>query len=246
MKHPLSKKMKVLRNLIFIILAAIAVYYASGCPILFPRLRMRMEEKMAMVGPSVIVDHLDGREYSEFTNLYVGETRHGIVFYTTRGWNEDRLYYRNKTGDLTLLSAPTYGENWHTRPQERTLPIYLFHEYPTAVRAEVDLTIIGDKSDPYYKWDAFSMQYHLEAVSEDDRIFRFYIHVPQVDSSGTTELGIAGMAPQLFSEICHSTNYDTGNQKAYATIRLYDADSTLLVEKALTICSITGEVSTQD
>lgn len=238
MKRPWSKRAKIIRNMLIIFLTVFLIYAAAGSPILFPRLRMREEERNAAVGPSVIIDELSSSEYPEFKKLLVGETEYGYVFYSIRDWTSDALSYRKKTGDVTLLAAPTSWENWHTGAQERTLPIYLFHEYPTAVRAELELTIIGDRSDPAYYEAAFTRHYTLEATWENDQFFLFYIHVPQAE----TELGIEGLAPQLFSEICHSTSSHSASQKAYATVRLYGANDALLAEKELVIGSIIAEI----
>ena len=241
MKQPLGKKVKILRNVLIISLATLILYFICGCPILFPRLRMRLKEQEAMVGPSVILDTLNNEDYSEFQKLFVGETEYGIVFYAINSLTSDSLYYREKTGDLTLLAAPTSWENWHTRSQERGLPVYLFDEYPAAVRAEVDLTITGDRSDPYYTWDAFTRNYKLEASREDHGYFRFYIHVPQPTTGAS--LGIAGLAPQIFSDICLSTDSSVRNQTAQATVRLYGTDGALIVEETMTIRSIAASTT---
>ena len=238
MKQPWSKRAKIIRNMLIIFLAAVLIYVAAGSPILFPRLRMCTEEKQAAIGPSVIIDELSSNEYPEFKKLLVGETEYGYVFYSIRGWTSDTLSYRKKAGDMTLLAAPTSWENWHTDAQERTLPIYLFHEYPTAVRAELDLTIIGDRSDPAYYDAAFTRHYSLDATWENNQFFLFYIHVPAAE----TELGIEGLAPQLFSEICHSSSAYSASQKAYATVRLYGTNDALLAEKKLVIGSIMAEI----
>lgn len=238
MKQPWSKRKKIIRNLLIIFLAVGLIYMAAGSPILFPRVRMRIEEKQAAIGPSVIIDERSRDEYPEFQKLLVGKTEYGYVFYSMRDWTSDTLSYRKKAGDMTLLAAPTSGENWHTRTQERTLPIYLFHEYPAAVRAELELTIIGDRSDPAYYELPFTRHYTLEATRENGQFFLFYIYVPQSE----TELGIDGLAPQLFSEICHSFSSYSANQKAYATVRLYGANGALLAEKELVVGSKMAEI----
>lgn len=241
MKRPWSKRKKIIRNLLLIFLAVLLIYIAAGAPILFPRVRMRIVEKQAAIGPSTIIDALNRNEYPEFQKLLVGETEYGYVFYSVRDWRSDTLSYRQKTGKVTLLAAPTGWENWHTRAQERTLPIYLFHEYPTAVRAELELTIIGDRSDPAYYELPFTRHYALEATGENGQFFLFYIHVPQAE----TELGIDGLAPQLFSEICHSLSSYAASQKAYAAVRLYDVNDALLVEKDLIIGSKMAELPSE-
>ena len=246
MKRIRSNKAKVLRNVLISISSLVILYFAAGCPSLSSELRIQLTEKQAMVGPSTIVDHLDNQEYGEFRDLYVGETEYGITFYAMKGMKSGYFSYCSKTGDMTLLAAPTYGDSWRRQTEAKSLPVYLFHEYPTAARAEVDLTVIGDPSDPYYTWEAFTKEYHLEATAEQDNFFLFYIHVPQADETGTTELGAEGSAPQLFSRICHSKAYSTGSQKAYATVRLYDESGDLLIEKALTILSLSDSVDAEN
>lgn len=238
MKRPVRKRTRIILNLLTIFLSTALIYKSLGCPILFPQLRMQLAEKENLVGPSVIIDELDKNEYDEFRKLIVGETEHGYVFYAIADWNSDYLFYRKKAGDMTLLAAPTSLGNWHTQTQEKTLPIYLFHEYPTAVRAELDLTIIGDQSDPHYYLDSFTRTYSLQADQGNSEFFLFFIHVPAAD----TELGIDGLAPQLFSDICHSSNSYVSKQTAYAAIRLYGSNDELLAETELTVCSNLAEL----
>ena len=80
MKQPWSKRKKIIRNLLIIFLAVGLIYMAAGSPILFPRVRMRIEEKQAAIGPSVIIDERSRDEYPEFQKLLVGKTEYGYVF----------------------------------------------------------------------------------------------------------------------------------------------------------------------
>ena len=230
MRKPLSKGMKILRNLMVILLALILTYIAIGCPILFPRLRMQLAEQNAGVGPSTLIHELSHLEYPEFQKVLVGETEYGYVFYSQWDSTTDSLSYCEKTGSMTLLAAPING-NWQYDYIAKSLPIYLFHEHPNAVRAELDLQIAGDSAIPSYKGEQFTRNYSLEATRDDDRYFLFFLPVSLGDD-GT--LGTDGLAATVFSRICHHSR-DKFGQAVYATVRLYDSNGVLIEENNLTV-----------
>ena len=113
-KNPIPRPVRAILCAVCAIALAIAYYIALGCPTLTDEQEFRRAEKIHLVGPSKIVDTLTS-EYSEFDKMIVGETEYGICFfgkytYTTGVYNKDetdyRLFYAEKTGDLTLVPAP--------------------------------------------------------------------------------------------------------------------------------------------
>lgn len=233
MKKTHSHTFKALRNLMLIALMLLLIYHLIGAPVLFPRLRMRMLERQALVGPSTVIDVLAWDEYEEFTKVYVGATNEGFTFFSMMGPWYTTLSYRERTGSITVLPAPTYWENWQNKSTDKHLPIYVFDQFPDAVRAELELKIASDPDDLYYHGEAFDRRYTLEANRETSGYFLFHLHIP---CEGET-LGTDGYAAQLLSDICHSSNKAVQRRSFEATVRLYSTDGTLITESTQTVRS---------
>ena len=57
---------------LLVIVLSILYYIALGCPTLSLRQELRRAEKVHLVGPSKIVDQVNGELYSEFEKMLVG------------------------------------------------------------------------------------------------------------------------------------------------------------------------------
>lgn len=231
MKRKRSRAVKIVRNLVLILLMSLIIYELSGRPILFPRLRMRMMERQELVGPSTVVDVLDGDVYDEFSKVYVGATENGFTFYRIDGLRSDALTYRSKTGDITVIPAPVSWKNWDSKFTDEYLPIYVFDEHPDAVRAQLDIHIASDPDNLFYTGEPFERSYKLESTRETSGFFLFHLHIP---CTGET-LGLDGYAAQLLSEICHSNNSLIQRDFFTATVRLYRADGSMITETTQTV-----------
>lgn len=243
-----------LRSILDLLASALFVflfYAAIGAPAITTTQAFRRAEKIHMVGPSVIVDTLDQSTYSEFKTMLVGETGEGIVFFgqyeatQNNGWSERTVLepvfsYREKTGDLTVLAAPTVslGFPW-IEYGGASLPIYLFDAYPEAIRAELDLTVSGtygiDINGGEYTQD-FTRSYSLEAQREKEGFFRFFISLP-------TGNAVDAYALELISALSTGSTpftYPSSHEAAISipvTVRLYDETDALILERQLTILS---------
>lgn len=227
LKRKLNRRMRILRNLL-VFLISVLVLAVVCLPALLPRLDMLAKERSALVGRSTVIDTLNNRQYSEFDRLYVGKTDHGFTFYALYdGW-ETRFFYREKTGSLTVLAAPARTSNWKYQTMDKVLPVYIFDEYPDAVRAELELTIASNGADIYYYGSDFNIAFHAQAAREQDGFFRFMIPVREDGSAADSELGIRGEALQMFSKICNYSNDSYAYQQVLATVRLYNEHGRLI------------------
>lgn len=223
---------------------AILYYIALGSPAFTFEQEFRRAEKANLVGPSKILDTLEG-EYAEFDRMIVGETEHGICFFgeeiTTvyRGSDykrEEMMFtfsYREKTGNITVLAAPNYtAALWDQFTY--SIPVYVFDCYPEAVRAELELTITGTYS--YHSTGNmmitdFSERFSAEAERTGEGFFRFMLKTSDKDSA---------YALKLLSDLSSSKMFNTSKDVdtvVPGTVRLYDENGNLIIEQTFEICS---------
>lgn len=225
-----------------------ASYIAIGSPTLTFEQEFRRAEKANLVGPSQIVDVLDGT-YGEFDKMIVGETEYGVCFFggktmtvyrnSNRG-KEEMVYtfsYREKTGDITVLAAPNHGGAFWGE-HGISLPVYVFDCYPAAVRAELELTVTGSDvrtvNDETVITD-FTESFAAEAVRTEDGFFRFLLDSRDICSA---------YALCLLSDLSGNGMYYTNkhiDSVVPGTVRLYDENSKLILEQAFEICSAIAE-----
>lgn len=221
-----------------VILLAAAYYIALGCPTLTFRQEFRRAEKVHMVGPSKIVDTMNG-EYDEFDKMIVGETEEGVCFFG-RYYNHypygdpfaEKQYmfsYVEKTGDMTLTAAPNVWLSWSSLRQKESIPVYLFTEVTEAVRAQVEITVIETNEGQNNKKEPPKYTFQAEADRSDGGFFRFWLQGS--DSKWVSALGhlsavtgghAFGVSREEFGSIL-------------ATVRLYNAEDQLIRDEALTI-----------
>lgn len=232
---------------IAIYILIIAVFFCLGwtmteLPIVFPRLHMLAAEHRNLIGPSTLVYELSKEEYSEFDKILVGETEHGVTFFCVEPHRNTRLYYREKTGDITVIPAPADYGDWHRSyeytSQPHQLPVYVFHDFPTAVRAEIDISVSNDPDNRYTNWygERFSFQYQLSADYEQDGLFLFWLELPEYCEENADEM----YAIQMLSRICHWYGWTYATETAVVHIRLFDGSGQLLTESIQVLRSDIG------
>lgn len=238
------------------------IWYCNGSPLLTVEQEFRRAEKANLVGPSTIVDQLTVDDYSEFDHTIVAETEEGVIFYGIHETWNDTFSYRKKTGDITLAVPPTTWFNWGGMQWDLDLPIYIFHEYPEADLAELELYISGVYEVNYNGTkhsEEFERSYVQHAPKQEDGFFLFHLQVPsKFDQQSSSYIDIfehtgledylsdthgpEGYALQLLSELCNSASLEEHMEDyALATVRLYDANDNLIVERELTIRSVAAE-----
>lgn len=255
--HNIPRKTRISINILMILLLLTAGYFLLGCPAFTPEQQFRRLEQANLMGPSEIIDTIDLTN-GEYDHIIVADDGDAAIVY---GYNDDdfrwtwgKLHYREKTGDITVFPAPNQS---HTsfRQQVIDLPILVFHDYPTADRAELDLTLGEPLGIQQTQWEQgeevtigyFEKTYHLEAQRETAGYFRFNIHA-ELDGEFVTRNGIEiweetgkeSLALQVFSQMI-ALNRNYIYEYVPATVRLYDRENNLIVEEHLTIRSVAGE-----
>lgn len=245
-RNRIPRPVKAIFCAVCAVLLAFLYYIALGSPTFTFEQEFRRAEKANLVGPSRIVDTLEG-EYAEFDKMIVGETEHGICFFggepTTMHYGsnfqrEEMTYtfsYREKTGNITVLAAPNRTAAFWEQ-FDIALPVYVFDCYPEAVRAELTLTITGIKemvSDGNPVTTKFSKRFSVAAERTGDGFFRFLLNAKAHDTNSVYAL-------QMLSDL-------SGNELSYThpysdavipgTIRLYDESNKLILEQEFEICS---------
>lgn len=235
----IPRPVRAMVNLVLAIALAVLFYISIGCPTFSFEREFRRAEKAHLVGRSEIVETVT--DYREYDKMIVGETEHGVCFFgvyeVTVGYSNGRnqyvpyytFTYYEKAEDVTVAVAPNSSFIWSMAGA--SLPIYIFDTHPEAVRAEIRTTISGEET--YYSNDkkhtvSFKETFTAEAERSGDGYFRFALE--SQDENGSRALGLLSMVAS--GENLTSDERDT---VIPFTVRLYDANGTLILEKELTI-----------
>lgn len=147
--------------------------------------QFRMEEEIHMVGPGKILADLslDAFTVNEgHDRLILASTDKGVetFLYDSTGQRQCIFNYREKQGDITVLSVPSiFSESWawsYIAPKTRLrIPVILFDSHPQAVRAEVDieLSAIFDPAGGHI----YRNTYHMAADRSADGYFLLELSV---------------------------------------------------------------------
>lgn len=263
----IPRPLRAITNMVLILLLAYLHWCSNGKLINSDTLEYRRIEQMQMLGPGTIVHELYARygheeypidTYTEYDHTIVAETEYGIIFcgmsrYTS-SQRKTTMSYQEKTGDITLAVPPSDLWEWGSRNWEIHLPIYVFHEYPEAVRAELDVIIEGVWESSYNS-DSYSgtieqpytKTYSLKSIHQTEDFFLFRIDVPDIIEQANrvetylvtqpervweTMQGVEGDAPQLLSRLLNPGVYSNVQSGcAEGTIRLYDESENLIAEQ---------------
>lgn len=242
----IPRKVRACVNVMAIVLVAMIFYYCIGYPAFTLMQRFRRAEKAHLVGPGEIMDHTQWGLYPQFTDMLVAETENGIIFYGF--WdqkypldNYDVFSYREKTGKLTFLAPPIMHTGWVFHDYDRMMPLYLFDDYPEAVRAGVDIRVVGRFQADNDRYEDCTLEFGVSANRYTDGVFRFLW-----DISGNSEQQKGGA--EILSEISTSGDTPFSSPRAHRldswaeiTVRLYDAEDNLIVEEELVLRTVAGE-----
>ena len=215
---------------------SILLYLALGSPVFTAERAFRREEARQMLGPATILgtESIDCVHYGyNYNTLIVAETDHGSILYCTRLNHAEELYYRENNTDLTVMALPNGGMSWIYQ-EPRQLNVILFDDYPDAVRAELEMLVKSDSP-------IAGIQYHykLTAQRQNAGYFRF-IHTIY----GSDYIDNDNMAMKILTDITSKSHVDEFYYWVCtipATVRLYDQNDNLIVEKTLELRSIGAE-----
>lgn len=231
-----------------------ALYISISFPALTFEQAFRRMEKQQLLGPSRIVSRLNSSlGYMDFDDLIVGETDSGVIF-CSRRHNDGfpsfsdysyELYYREKTGDITVLAAPCWCGV--TMIGDR-LPVYVFDSYPDAVKAELKLTVTGSKTQNVggekTVYD-YSETFYSQAQRDTEGHFCFYLELQRNYSNpeafNAREAALGGL-----SRVCYSLSTGDPEPEITATVKLYDEAGELILEKTVNIESLPTAAHRQD
>lgn len=242
----IPRKIRAGINVLLILFLLLIIYIGMGSPVFTLQQRFRRAEKAYLVGPGEIVDHTQWGLYSEFTDMLVAETEYGVMFYGY--WDQkfpledcEVFSYREKTGKLTFLAPPSLGFSWSFQDFGRIIPLYLFDDYPEAVRAEASVRARGTHQVNDTK-TPFDMCFAVSADRFSDGVFRFLL---ELESGQPLKLAAAQMLTEI-STTAESWPYCTTSAfykepHADITIRLYDEDNNLIVEEELVLRTVAAE-----
>lgn len=227
--------------LLCILVTAAALYLATDCPVLTADQAFRREEQVFALGPSTILgrESVDCPAYGyNYDTMIVAETETGAMLYCCNLNEHERLYYREKTGSLTIMALPNGGWSWE-KDQPRQLNVILFDDYPEAVHAQVQI-IVNWPHDFYgFTPDGVHYTYDLTAQREEDGYFHF-VHT----AYGSDHVDNDNTALRMLTDITCQPSVNEHyymNLQIPATVRLYDEDNNLIVEETLLLRSIGAE-----
>lgn len=212
------------------------LYFFAGCPPFSPVHRYYRAARDHLVGPGKVLAHLE-LEKMDYTDLILAEDEENVILYITHehDFEPAELACREKTGDLTVLAAPSYrGGSWSVA-LEQHLPVFLFDEYPEAVRAEMELTL-----STHYSGEDFSKTYSLESAREYEGFFQFDIFAHNAEG-----LKAEGYALYSFSNLSANALNPHMGTAVPVTVRLYDSNNRLILERQLEVRSTAGQAHTQ-
>lgn len=226
----IPRPLRVLIQAIGIIDCLLAVYTYVGAPVFSTEALFRRYEKSHMVGPSVILgDTPLETGFDSYQRMLIAEQEDGILFfcYDHVEKEDPALIYRKKTGDITIIGAP-YPTKARTRMIKSQYPVFVFDDYPDAVRAELEITLTSQ-----YFGESFEKTYTMESRRQNDGYFQFIL--------GTTNrngLGVEGYAIQTFALISGYEGKYYRDWTVPATVRLYNNTGKLICARSVDIASV--------
>lgn len=231
-------------DVVAIIILLLLLYISIGFPTITVEQEFRRIEKLNMVGPSQIVSHLK-KPYADADDLIVGETEEGVLFFTRKRLSAGssyrhsyEYYYAKKTGAITVLAAPAWSGFMLTG---YSLPVYVFDDYPEAVRAEISVTVTGSEThniDGTTIENDFSETFESSALRETEG--HFYFTFRSIDPY-TSFYNDSHDALTRLACVCNPSVVLSQEQRentiVTATVWLYDSQDNLIKEDILNITS---------
>ena len=245
----IPRSVRAIGNLLLAFILAATFYVCTGAPTLTERQAFRRAEKANQVGPSTILLDADTENY-DFEHLILAETEQGVITYASSNTWNPVFCYHEKTGDVTVVTGPGSPFGWGYSYYALSLPVFVVDDVPDAVRAELELDIVGTyviNLNGERLEIPVDHHYALESVREADGFFECFIELPfldQFDSYGRStdaEHGADGYALDLLAETFSDKSYyyeytlPRKNASITAAVRLYDKSDTLIAERDLVL-----------
>lgn len=247
----IPRKVRAIGNLLAALLVATVFYVCIGSPTSSEVQAFRRAEKANLLGPSTILLDTD-LEYYYYDHLILAETDDCVITYVGEMGAYPTFCYTEKTGDVTVVTPTRSPFSWGNRNEEVNMPVFIVDDVPEAVRAELEIHILGSyKCSSGGEAETFSLnhRYCLESRREGAGYFRFSINLPSLepyDKFGNytdARHGADGFALDLLADTFSNTNNWLPYQNASitATARLYDDQDQLIVQREMTLREMTEE-----
>ncbi len=211
-------KIRAVANLLAILVCFVLIYIFLGSPAPTVEEAYRRAEKANLVGPGEILAVLEpqGQAYS---HLVLARESGGTMVYAWDRQQPELREFVYREGSLVLTAAP--GQEFFWLQTRAVLPVYLFHGYEEAHRAELELTIRGE-----FEGEAYAYTYSLDAQKEGEGWFAFTIRT-------SASLGPEGHGLSQLRSATGNATADLSATDIQALVRLYDAEDGLLAEETL-------------
>ncbi|MBP3674619.1 MAG: hypothetical protein J6J18_12405 [Oscillospiraceae bacterium] len=242
---------RAIGNMVLVLLIAVVFYVCIGAPTLTEEQAFRRAEKAQLVGPSTILFIEDVESY-DYRHLILAETDYGVVTYVSDETWDPKLCYTAKTGDVTVVAAPKGPFKWGYSNWAVKLPVFVVDDVPGAVRAELEIDIVGTyviNLNGEKLQIPLDHHYSLESTREEENFFQFAIELPFVERydgytyipDAEAEHGADGYALDLLAEAFSNQDNQLprSNASITATVRLYNESDELIVEQDLTLREMT-------
>lgn len=219
-----SRKTRVISNLLGIVLLLILLLVFSQSPALTAKGQFRRAEKANFVGPATVLDTVS-LDYDTYDSLLLatGEQGVSIFRYDKNDLKRNDFIYREKMGNTTVLAIPNRSFISFETLFTANVPIVVFDSYPEAVSSELRITLTDG--------EAFQQEYYLTATRNGNGYFLFMLSV-----GSAKPLGREGLAMALLTQISDDTLRNAiGKITVPATVRYYNAADMLICEDTVII-----------
>lgn len=226
----IPRGLRICINLLGIILCLLALYTYLDAPTFSVETLFRRYEKANMVGPCEILGDVRLEAgFDSYQRMLIAEDDSGVAFfcYDHVDGDDPKLIYRDKTGDITILGSP-YPKESRLRTIKCQYPIFVFDDFPDAVRAEMDITLTAE-----YNGQSFEKTYSLTAYRSSPGYFQFVL--------GFTDPGGIGIEGYAIQTVALLSGYDGKYYQDLSfpvTLQLYDDSGRLICERSLEIVSV--------
>lgn len=236
-------------NTLAIVIVVTAFYVSIGAPTINEVQAFRREERANLLGPSTILFNEKVENYPYGTNVIFAETDNCVIT-----WVDDEFWgginYHEKTGDITVVTAPSYWFDFGHEWWDMTLPVFVADDYPEAVQAVLELDIQGvfvHNLNGERLEEPLDHQFSLSSHREGEGFFWFRLNLeaiePYLEHGNVVETphGVNGYAVDALADTFTNKMTTMNPQSNYsitATVRLYDAQENLIVEKDLVLRSM--------
>lgn len=229
--NTLPKLPRFLLNLLVIAILIFAMYTFLSAPPFTTEIQYRRVEKANLIGPAEILG-MESVDFSDYDRILVADDGAGAILYaeSTERLCEPELIYREKTGSITILTAPDPAP-YSITDTMRYATIFAFDDCPEAVRAELTLTLKAD-----YRGEAFEKTYTLESDRTNTGYFKFLLRCMNLEG-----LGAESYAIQILSSITGYVGRYHMDTVLPATVRLYDSNDQLICEENISLRAVEAE-----